>query len=98
MANNKANTCKITGIVSSDITNIPNQKYGLTFKIKVYRPAEVGKIQHYDELEVVAYDSQNTQIITNNLTRGIGCCVHGEVRVWYDKTVKILARKIDPIY
>lgn len=98
MANNKANTCKLTGIVNSDIVQLPNQKYGLTFKLKVFRPAEVGKPQHYDELEIVAYDRQSIQVITNNLTRGMSCCVHGEVRAWYDKTVKILAKKIDPIY
>lgn len=98
MYNIKTNTCKLTGIVSSDIEQLPNQKFGLTFTLRVFRPAEVGKPQHYDELEIVAYDRQSTQIICNNLTRGIGCCVHGEVRQWYGGNVKILAKKIDPIY
>ena len=98
MANNKDNTCKLVGSVCSDIAPIPNQSYGLTFKLRVYRPAERGKQQHYDEIEIVAYDGQNTQIIKNNLSKGMGCCVHGEIRQWYDKTIKILVKKIDPIY
>ena len=88
MAIEKANTCKLIGIICSEITQIPNQSYGLTFKLRVYRPAEVGKQQHYDEFEIVAYGIQNTQMINNNLAHGMCCCVHGEIRQWYDKSIK----------
>lgn len=96
--NNKDNRITVRGIVYSNIDYVENNNYAITFQVKVMRPAEVGKEQRFDIFDVYACDRQNVNKVLNNLTRGLGVSVKGELRVWFDGTIKICANKIEPIW
>lgn len=93
----KNNKITVKGYLSSDLLPTEND-YAITFKIKVARPAEAGKRPFYDEFSVYVADRQNVSNCRANLTQGMSVSVTGELRVWYDKTYKICANKITPIW
>lgn len=95
---NKNNQITVKGIVFSDILPVENCSYAITFKVKVLRPTEVGKEQRYDVFDIYVNDRQNVNNVKNNLTRGLGVKVKGELRSWIDGSFKICAAKIEPIW
>lgn len=96
--NNKDNRITVKGIMYSNVELAGNSNFAITFKVKVMRQAEVGKEQKFDIFDVYVADKQNINNVNNNLTRGLGVCVKGELRVWFDGTLKICANKIEPIW
>ncbi|WP_124098202.1 single-stranded DNA-binding protein [Ruminococcus sp. Marseille-P6503] len=96
--NSKDNRITVRGIVYSNIEPVENNNYAITFKVKIMRPAEVGKEQRFDIFDVYVCDRQNVNNVLNNLTRGLGVSVKGELRTWFDGTFKICANKIEPIW
>lgn len=50
---NKNNKITVKGFLSSNITEVPNSSYALTFMIKVPRPAQQDRRIIYDEFMVM---------------------------------------------
>ena len=67
---NKNNKITVKGFLSSNITEVPNSSYALTFMIKVPRPAQQDRRIIYDEFMVYVCDNKNATNARANLTTG----------------------------
>ncbi|WP_295211614.1 hypothetical protein [Ruminococcus sp.] len=96
--NSKNNKITVKGFLSSELIDVPNASYAITFNIKVPRPAETGKRVFYDEFMIYACDRRNVTNAKANLTVGVSVKITGELRVWHDGTYKICANDLQPIW
>ncbi|WP_178182326.1 hypothetical protein [uncultured Ruminococcus sp.] len=96
--NNKNNRITVKGFLSSELKEIPNASFALTFMIKVPRNSEKKKRVIYDEFTIYVCDIKNATLAKTNLTTGVSVKVTGELRVWHDGTYKICANDIQPIW
>ena len=95
---NKNNKITVKGFLSSNITEVPNSIYALTFMIKVPRPAQQDRRIIYDEFMVYVCDNKNATNARANLTTGVSVKVTGELRIWHDGSYRICANDIQPIW
>lgn len=98
MKQNPCNRCSFKGIITSDILPAERNDSALEFVIKIPRPKEIGKEQYYDFLRCYACDYQSVQLVKNTLAKGMAVEVEGEVRIWFDKTWRILVRELKPVF
>ena len=96
--NSKNNRCKLIGFLVSDITQSKDYENVIEFKLRVNRPLVSNKPQYYDEFIIYVSDRQNVSICKECLKRGRGAEVKGEMRSWFDGTIRLCASEIKPIY
>ena len=98
MKTNNANRCTLKGYVISELKKVEKNDNAIEFTVKVPRPHEVSKSLYYDKIDCYVCDRQNVSICKNNLFKGIGVEIKGELRQWFDGTFKVLVHDVKPVY
>lgn len=90
--NNPDNRCNLTGYIVGDLQSVDDSS--LEFKLNVQRKTKPGGKVWYDTFNVIVYNKNTIAFCKNQLRSNMTIQVKGEIRNWYDGTVKICCEQI----